>query len=310
MTDTSEGKVGLEFPLDRHIGNTGDGKTAPGGSVSSSIEEKSCGGKQRYVDEGGLTAAPDAAEMAPSLPHADGEDVDSLGGGDGGKRTPGQGERATAGLQLRSEAPGATILLRARQKVPVVGSSGQRITVVSSTPASPPGGGTASAAAGTTPPPPSGVVQSATQGGDEVGQQTKPPTNMMLMMNEQPEPSGGLETPEAAARGETRDVVVHVYWDGLARDRAHVEVFPAERDRGQHLQPLLRLGVRVPTLAIVDAQAAIKFAERVVQQMAIQINDEKLRAWSKRGGAGQPQQQWGQRLQLVGVDEKSVVAGN
>lgn len=311
--------MGLEFPLDRHTGSSVGGSTIPGEAASSSIEGN-------FTDDGGLTVSPDAAITAPSLPGADDEDADNLdGSGDGGEgsgRTLGRGDRATAGLQLRSEAPDSTILLRARRRMPVVTSSGQRIMAVLAKPPPPPGGGgggTAPAAAGTTTAP-SDEARAATHGDEGVPPKMPPgQSRNTMMVDGQRESGSGLEAAEAAARGETRDVVVHVYWDGPARDRAHVEVFPAKGDRGwggsgdevDQPVPLLRLGVRVPTLAIVDAQAAVKFAERVVQQIAIQMDDEKSRTvGNKSGGAGQRQQQWGQRLRLAGVDAKSVVAGH
>lgn len=330
----SEGRVGLEFPLDRDTGGgSGGGSTIPGDAASSST-------KEILIDDGDLTAVPGAANVAPSLPGADETDAGKpSGGGAGEGKSAGQGGGATAGLQLRSEAPGSTILLRARRKMPVVGSSGHRIMAVSTKLPSPPGGGPTSPAPGATTTPGGEARSAATQGGDDGG---PPPTTMppgqprtLADNNGHQRESGaaGLEPSAeaaAAARGETRDVVVHVYWDGSARDRAHVEVFPANRECGGSADDaggggegpgppplsLLRLGVRVPTLAVVDAQAAVKFAERVVQQIAVQVDDEKARGAGGKGGGGvggqqqQQQRQWGQRLRLAGVDAKSVDAGN
>eukprot|EP00903_Cladosiphon_okamuranus_P006391 g6256.t1 len=328
VTDMSEGKVGLEFPLDRHTGSSAGGSTVPGDATSSSAGEQ-------IVDDRGRTVLPDAAITAPTLPGADDEDEDNLcgsgGAAEGAEKSAGRRGGEAAGLQLRSEAPGSTILLRARRKMPIVGPSGQKIMAVSTKLPSPRGGGggggTPPAAAGTTTTASSGEALAAPHVGDDNPLRMPPGPSRIMMMDGQRESGGGLEVAEAAARGETRDAVVHVYWDGPSRDRAHVEVFPAEGDRGwgggpgdegDKTLPLLRLGVRVPTLAIVDAQAAVKFAERVVQQIAIQIDDENGRARGrKRGGTvqqqhwGQRQQQrWGQRLRLAGVDAKSVVAGN
>lgn len=302
--------MGLEFLLDRHIRTSDNGgSTIPGDAESSPIEGQSGTGRQSLaVDEGDIPLATDAAKVASSSSaDTDEEDEDTIiGGGGEGRRTEEGEEGATAGLQLRSEAPGATVLLRARRKIPVVGASGQPIMAVTPPPFSP----TAAAATGTATP--NGGPQHATQGD---GGPTVPSAQNKNKTARQRESSGNLETTEAA-RVETRDMIVQVYWDGAAKDRAYVEAYPAKKgdregggtgDEGDQCL-LLRLGVRVPTLAIVDAQAASKFAERVVQQVSIQMDDERVGARGKRGG-GQ-RQQHGQTLRLGGVDAKSVVAGN
>lgn len=327
VTAPSEGKVGLEFLLDRH--NTGtsenDGSTAStGGDASQSVEDKSGTGRQRLaVDEGGGAAAPvsDPGNNMAAVAAATFAGADEGGyvnccivGGVGDERTTARGEKeVAAGLPLRSEAPGATVLLRARRKVPVLGASGQPIVGGS---AAATGTATATATASPTASPTSkGGPRRATK---ENGGPTLPSgqNKNKTVTSRQRESSGNLEATEAT-RGETRDMVIQVYWDGTAKDRAYIEAYPAKKgDRGEggaggegdQCPLLLRLGVRVPTLAIVDAQAASKFAERVVEQVSIQMGDQRVSARGTRGG-GQ-RQQYGQTLRLAGVDEKSVVAIN
>lgn len=118
-----------------------------------------------------------------------------------------------------------------------------------------------------------------------------------------------------------------VYWEGAARDRAYMEAYPAKkhckmasRQREGSASPggatcghhprrnIMRISVRVPTLAVVDAQAACVFAERLVQQVVIVLIDADGKG---TGGVtlGQHHQQRQQRmtmkLRLVGVDARS-----
>lgn len=292
--------MGLEFPLDRTPSKSGDGGgLIPGDPASPASNE---------------------AEMPQTLvAGSDGGGADNIGDGAHGTMTVGGAEGVTAGLQLLSEAAGAKVLLRARRKIPVVGSSGQPIAVVSSLPTSSPAVASAFAAEGATRggPRQSGGAQNPTQDPDGGRQQQEQARHETAGRQHEPSRNSSLDVAEAD-RTETRDMVLHVYWDGAARDRAYVEVFPA-RKTGQNRaagevgqsQQVLRMAVRVPTLAIVDAKAASKFAQRVVQQMAIQVDEEKGGGVgrAKKGRGGQPQQR-GQKLRLAGVDEKSVVSGN
>lgn len=290
----------MEFPLDRSPSESeNSGDVIPGDPASPASNE----------------AEVPLLFMADS----DGGGADNIGGSEHGTMPMGGVDGVTAGLQLLSEAAGAKILLRARREMPVVGSSGQPITVVSSLPASSPAAASAVAAEGATRgvPRQSGGAQNASQGQDGGPQQHRQVQNETMGRQHEQSRNSSLEVPEAA-RTKTRDMVLHVYWYGAARDRAYVEVFPArKKDRNSGIgeewqsEQVLRLAVRVPTLAIVDAKAASKFAERVVQQMAIQIDEEKGGGVGrgKKGRGGQPQQR-GQKLRLAGVDEKSVVSGN
>ncbi|CAM9493838.1 unnamed protein product, partial [Ectocarpus sp. 13 AM-2016] len=79
----------------------------------------------------------------------------------------------------------------------------------------------------------------------------------------------------------------------------------------------LRLGVRVPTLAIVDSHAASKFADRVARGIVIQVGDEKDdsgRGKKPTSGRAKRQQhhhhQEGEGLRLAGVDANSVIVGD
>lgn len=300
--------MGLEFLLDRHtptLENDGS-TTTPGDDASRSVEGESGAGRQRHaVDVGYLPLLSDAENMtaaaSTSTNNMDEEDADSsiIGGGEEGSTTAEGEGGATAGLQLRSEAPGAKVFFRARLKIPIVGESGQPIM-----------GGSAAVGTAT----PSSGPQQGIHGD---GGPTMTSGKNKNKAGRQRESSGILEKTEAA-RGETRDMIVQVYWDGAAKDRAHIEAYPANNkcDRGREETgeegsqcPLLRLGVRVPTLAIVDAEAALKFAKRVVQRVSIQMEDDMVCARGKRGG-GQRRQQHGETLRLAGVDVKSVVAGD
>lgn len=206
----------------------------------------------------------------------------------GGGVAAAEAAAATAGLQLRSEAPESMVLLRARRRIPVVGSSGQPIMILSSSSPTPPTTSTT-------------AVVTATRTSDGKASRQRNSTS-------------SLEAAEAA-RGETRDMFVRVFWDGAARDRAYVEAYPTRAGRGESggeggQSPLLSLGVRVPTLAVVDAHAALKFAERVVAQIAVQVDDEKLARGEKKLSDRQKCRHHGGRLRLSGVDAKSVVVGN
>lgn len=93
----------------------------------------------------------------------------------------------------------------------------------------------------------------------------------------------------SAAPGETLDMVIQVYWEGAARDRMYVVAIAPKREPGSvgpscsrvlgtdppETLARLYLSVRVPTLAIVDAQAATKFAERVAHQLVIGVSGAK-----------------------------------
>lgn len=297
--------MGLEFPLDRSTR-----KSVDGGSI---------------VPDDAASPVSNEAEVAPLLfmLDADGGGADNPGDGGHGKITVGgsEGAAAAAGLQLLSEASGANILLRARRKIPVVGSSGQPIMAISSLAGSSPAAATAADGTAREAPRQSGGVHNLVKEEDG-GRPTTPSGQQQQALigtadsEHEASRNSSLEVPDAA-RTETRDMVVHVYWDGAARDRAYVEAFPAKgkdqhgvADEAGQSQQILRLAVRVPTLAIVDAKAASKFAERVVQQMTIQIDEEKAgAAGGRKARAGQPQQR-GQKLRLAGVDKKSVVSGN
>lgn len=208
-------------------------------------------------------------------------------------------------IQLRSTAPDAITLVRIRRRVPVVGSAGQPMTTAS----------TRGRVIATSQHHPGAATQAprskdnASYRGDVESRSTTG-DNFAKALDDVGS-SGSIET-EAASRGQTRDMVVQVYWEGNARDRAYVEVYSAKLESGRRGKGdkgstgncstrCLRLGVRVPTLAVVDAQAAAKFAERVAQQVAIEVDDGS----SMRAG-----QQQSTRLRLGGVDAKAVVGGS
>lgn len=98
-------------------------------------------------------------------------------------------------------------------------------------------------------------------------------------------------------------MVIHVYWEGMERDRAYVEASYASKSEKKNggrrgggssgggkcgsandsrQERCMRLSVRVPTLAVVDAQAATKVAERLAQQVVIEVDEE-----GATGGSGQ-----------------------
>lgn len=113
----------------------------------------------------------------------------------------------------------------------------------------------------------------------------------------------------------TQDMIVRVYWEGTDRDRAYVEACCPTADavgvsgggssRGgavSEKKQQLRLSIRVPTLAVVDANAATKFAVRLAQQVVIEVEEEE--------GVGGSGNQLGvcvttATLRLAGVDGKA-----
>ncbi|CAN0069986.1 unnamed protein product [Ectocarpus sp. 12 AP-2014] len=316
VTTTSEGKVGLEFPLDKHASNSVHGSSASGEAERSSADGQSKEARHKLDDCGGFSFAADAEGMGFSVGYED-DQVEPFGDGhssNSGNGRTGEDKRDTAGLNLRSEAPNATIILRARRKVPVVGPSGQPITFVSSNPSS-------------SSPTSNSDASSAVAAGEEGGLTLITPPgkhdDAKTATKRDSSCSSGLETADAS-RGETRDMVVRLYWDGAARDRAYVEAYPTRKgggrvggEEGGQRVPL-RLGVRVPTLAIVDSHAASKFADRVARGIVIQVGDEK----DDSGGGKKPtsgrakrqqhhhHHQEGERLRLAGVDAKSVIVGD
>ncbi|CAM9155214.1 unnamed protein product [Hapterophycus canaliculatus] len=317
VTAPSEGKVGLEFQLHEQGCDSKEGcRTNPGRDASPLKAGQSAGRKHGDPDGGGLGRSVGTAQVGSFLSADTDEEGSNSTGGEGGARgLEGDGRAgggggtleaaSIAGLRLRSEAPEATVLLRARRKVPVVGSSGQPIMVLS---ADSPVASTAAVAAA------AAASGTATRTSDGAAQAPGTPSGQRGdgKASRQRDSTSSLETAEAA-RGETRDMFVRVYWDGAARDRAFVEAYPAKAGCGEsgaegRQSLLLSLSVRVPTLAIVDSHAASNFAERVVTQIAVQVDDEKLGKREKTGDQQQGEQRGG-KLRLAGVDAKSVVVG-
>lgn len=153
-------------------------------------------------------------------------------------------------------SPEIMILVRVRRRVPVVGSAGQRL-ISRSTPA-------AATVEG---------VKNEHSSSDAEG-----------------------------VSYETREMIIHVYWEGMERDRAYVEASYAEKQNkgkmgrrgrgrggGKHgnmdnskQERCRRLSVRVPTLAVVDAKAARKLAERLAQQVLIEVVDGEVAGGSRQ----------------------------
>lgn len=304
--------MGLEFPLDKHTSSSVHGSSASGEAERSSTDGQSKEGRHKLADCGMFPVAADAEGMAFSV-NGEGDQVEHFGDGysSSNGRTGEEDNRDAAGLNLRSEAPKATIILRARRKVPVVGPSGQPIMVVSSNPSSSSPTTTSDASA-----------VAAGEGGLTVMPSGKQDLITAVQRDSSCSSSSSLETADAS-RGETRDMVVRLYWDGAARDRAYVEAYPprkggggaGEEEWGQRFP--LRLGVRVPTLAIVDSHAASKFADRVARGIVIQVGEEKDDSGGGKKPTGgrakrqqQQQQQQGEILRLAGVDAKSVIVGD
>lgn len=319
MTAPSEGKVGLEFQLDKRDRDSVEGSLDIQSKDAIPLNDGQSAGRRRSRVDGSAKAVGGARAVSSSSADTDEKGVNNIvseggargseGDGLGGTGGGGGGTAETvaaAGLRLRSEGPEATVLLRARRRVPVVGSSGQPIMLLSSTlPSSPT---TSSPAAVVT-------ATGSSDGTAHAPGTTAGQRNDGKVSRQVGDLATGLETAEAA-RGETRDMFVCVYWDGAARDRAHVEAYPAETGGegggGEGAGPslLLSLGVRVPTLAIVDSHAASKFAERVVRQIAVQVDDEKRARGEKKTSDQQQGRHQAGKLRLAGVDAKSVVVGN
>lgn len=246
---------------------------------------------------------------------------DDREGGGGGARTTTSSAMVEEDGRLTSSSAAAqevTIILRTRRKVPVVGPSGQPITTLK-----PLSKGTlktddgASKTIEDSPP-------EAQHRGKESDSVSGAPSLVDSSLTPSVEPknrssSSGLEVEDP--RGEAQDMVVKVYWEGAARDRAYVDAYPAKvggkRRKGSkgssssaadcHHNRHLRLSVRVPTLAIVDALAAVKFAERVAQQIAIQVEGDTVWGVARDGHHQQEERsKRATRLRLVGVDAKAV----
>lgn len=121
-------------------------------------------------------------------------------------------------------------------------------------------------------------------------------------------PSSGASNTEGVM-DTALDTSIVVSWDNTASDRMNVTASTSdlpERKPGKRRSSLsereshdtrrrLRLSVRVPTIAIVDAQAATKVAERLAQQLVITLNPVT--------GAGHEEQQM--QLHLMGFDSKA-----
>lgn len=338
VTSPAEGKVGLEFPDDSQI----DGALTTDDQINLGGGDGGGGGadgprRTSPLDGTGTTRPSDDEDDEDTDYSDDGDDDDDNFGNNNNNNGAGAEEVASnycsaddplvQVVQLRSMAPDATTLARVRRRVPVVGPAGHQImTTTSSTRgrvlvSSQHRPGAAAAAAAQAPPRNSKDNASYDCGdGDTISGTTGDSVNVSSKASHGAKSTGSLETAETASRGKTRDMVVQVYWEGAARDRAYIEVYPAKMESGgrgrggtgtsagNHISTssrrCLRLGVRVPTLAIVDAQAAAKFAERVAQQVAIEVVDDG------GGSMGAGKQQSTTRLRLGGVDAKAVVAGS
>lgn len=325
--------MGLEFLEDRQI--LRDISQDGGSTVETASAEHETTTHASDGDGGfGATSAADAMRVAETVASSDDNDnggtndaddtdddcnrprVETGGGGGDGRNGNGD-DTSVADMQLHSSAPDATVVLRTRRSVPVVSSSGQPVmTTATKNPTT----------AGTTIEPTEGAPKTARGGKAAAGCKDNTSNSDLLSEENQklsaPEPSGRLEA--EASRVETQDMIIHVYWEGAARDRAYVEACPVKDKgrgaKGSAIRRCLRLGVRVPTIAIVDAQAAANFAERVVQQIAIQVGDETLRGGKGRGKKQQQQkrqrqqqqqeQRQGMRLRLSGVDAKTVLVAD
>lgn len=129
------------------------------------------------------------------------------------------------------------------------------------------------------------------------------------------EPIGGSSDIDPGTfRENDEGMVIHVYWEGENRDRAFVEAHAAEDGSvGREGDPreCLRLGVRMPTLAIVDAKAATFFAERIAEQVVIEVYTDNVSTEGEQGEMLRKETEDGQqkenmRLRLVGADAKAV----
>lgn len=134
-------------------------------------------------------------------------------------------------------------------------------------------------------------------------------------MHRELEPIGGSSNVEPGTFRETdEDTIIHVYWEGENRDLAFVEAYAAEDvsvGRKGGPRKCLRLGVRLPTLAIVDAKAATMFAERIAEQVAIEVDTNSELMEGEQGEMVRKEKEDGKqkeemRLRLVGADSKAV----
>lgn len=116
------------------------------------------------------------------------------------------------------------------------------------------------------------------------------------------------------SREKDEGTIIHVYWEGENRDRVFVEAYLAEDvsvSREGDPRKCLRLGVRMPTLAIVDEKAATLFAERIAEQVVIEVYTDSGSMEGEEGEMIQKEEEDGQqketmRLRLVGADAKAV----
>ena len=144
---------------------------------------------------------------------------------------------------------------------------------------------------------------------DPSGQPITRPTHCEL------EPIGGSSDIDPGSfREKDEGMVIHVYWEGENRDRAFVEAYAAEDgsvDQEGDTRKYLRLGVRMPTLAIVDTKAATFFAERIAEQVVIEVYTDSVSTEGEQEEMLQNETEGGQqkekmRLRLVGADAKAV----
>lgn len=285
VTCPAEDQVSLEFLGDgQSLSTDGSSKIYPtkraeGGDGGAALSKP--GGMSRTADTTASSdEADDSDEIVGAVVGQDSTINESHGSVDG--EDVGDRMNATGNQELRSTGPDATILVRTRRQVPVISPSGQPVAALPKA-LFPPG---ATGITGT-----NGDTSKSQR--KKSGSATAPPFGPE---KESLEIGNGSRSEGESTRAETLAVVVHVYWEGAARDRAHIEVYPA-KDRGKRvgvdncLGSCLHLSVRVPTLAIVDAKAATKFAERVAQQVTIEMDDDSKVVGGGRGGQQQQQQQ-------------------
>ena len=336
---------GATAARNQHDGSGGSGvcsreyhhRSAPELASSSSDEcESGSGGDGDDGDDPGVTGGNCNGASEENVCIESGDDGGGGEGGGGGSEGAGATNAVVVAADRRQRPSAAardvTVLLRTRRNVPVVGPSGQPITTLK-----PLSKGTLKTDEGGVPKAPiEGSLSEARCRGkgkesDAVSGMTSPVDSSIMPRIE----AGGSRSSSSleveAPRGEAQDMVIKVYWEGAARDRAYVEAYPAKvggkRRKGSkgnsstyscHHNRHLRLSVRVPTLAVVDALAATKFAERVAQQIAIQVEGDAVVeevAGDRQKHQRQQEQQEQQhkpaaRLRLVGVDAKAVFIMN
>lgn len=210
-------------------------------------------------------------------------------------------DRNTMNEFLRDQPAEQDIILLARRRVPIVNTIGQGATAAFA-------GSTGKSEA-----PPSSSIHDWGSGDGDVGEKAGA-TPLEASSSHPFGSSGSGMTP-----GETVDAMITVYWDSCARDRVHIttdrlgatqaggaagspenESASAASNSSRVDWSSTRLTVRVPTIAVVDPQAAVKFAERLAQQVVLGIIIGP-------GGTGAGQQRQMARLQLDGHDVKAIV---